>query len=157
MTLPAVRSTGRVGRLDRFREFDDLHAQLERWLDSFGRVGTVDTVDTTTTRTWAPLADLSETDDAYLVEVELPGVKRDDVTIEWSESHLTIQGEVKEKEREGLLRHRTRRVGRFAYRVTLPRHVDADKIEANLDEGVLTVRVPKSETNKPRRITINAE
>jgi HSP20 family protein len=152
MTLPALRSTGRVGRWDPFGEFDDLHTQLERWLASFGRVGTADT-----TRTWAPLADLSETDEAYLVEVDVPGVRRDDVTIEWSESHLTIQGEVKEKEREGLLRHRTRRVGRFAYRVALPQHVDADRIEANLDEGVLTVRVPKSETNKPRRIAISAK
>jgi HSP20 family protein len=54
------------------------------------------------------------------------------------------------------LRHRTRRVGRFAYRTTLPGDIDADRISADLADGVLTVRVPKIEAAKPRRITVNA-
>jgi HSP20 family protein len=69
-------------------------------------------------------------------------------------NELTVTGEVKERERAGLLRSRTRRIGEFEYRVTLPNDVDAEKIDASLTEGVLTVRVPKSKRAKPRRIEI---
>jgi HSP20 family protein len=105
---------------------------------------------------WSPLGDVEETDDAYVVEIDLPGVKRDDIDIELHERQLTISGEIKEKERAGILRRRTRRVGQFHYAVTLPADVDAAKVEARLDEGVLTVRVPKSERAKPRRIQITS-
>jgi HSP20 family protein len=68
---------------------------------------------------------------------------------------LLITGEFKKRERVGLLRRRTRRIGEFEFRVTLPSDVNADKIDAKLAEGVLTVRVPKSERTKPRRIEIS--
>ncbi len=149
MTLPAVRSSGPVGNWDPFREFDDLYRQMGRWLNSVaGWTGDE--------RTWSPLGDVTETDDAYLVEVDLPGVKRDDITVDLAGSELTITGELKEKERQGLFRHRTRRTGQFSYQVTLPRDVDADKIKANLADGVLTVRIPKSDAVKPRRIAVTA-
>jgi len=61
---------------------------------------------------------------------------------------------VKEKERSGVVRHRTRRTGRFDYRVTLPEQVDAEQIEASLSESVLTVRVPKSERAQRKKIAI---
>jgi HSP20 family protein len=151
MALPAVRSSGPLGRWDPFREFEDLHGRLGRLLDSVaGSVG--DTV-----RAWAPLADVTETGEAYLVEVELPGVQRDDIVVDLAGNELSISGEVKEKERQGLFRHRTRRVGQFSYGITLPHDVDADKIEADLADGVLTVRVPKVEAAKPRRIAINGK
>ncbi|GLZ27884.1 heat-shock protein Hsp20 [Lentzea sp. NBRC 105346] len=151
MALPAVRSSAPLGRWDPFREFEDLYGQLGRWMESVaGTVG--DRV-----RAWAPLADVTETGEAYLVEVELPGVKRDDITVDLAGTELSISGEVKEKERQGLFRHRTRRVGQFSYRVTLPQDVDADKIQADLADGVLTVRVPKTEAAKPRRIAINGK
>jgi HSP20 family protein len=105
-------------------------------------------------RPWRPLADLSETDDGYLLEVELPGVTRDDIAIEVTGHQLTISGEFKEKEKGGLLRSRTRRVGRFEYRTDLPQDVDADKVTASLSDGVLTVTVPKNATAKPRRVEI---
>ncbi|WP_447002129.1 Hsp20/alpha crystallin family protein [Saccharothrix isguenensis] len=148
MTLPAVRSSGPVGRWDPFREFEDLYRQLGRWMDSVA--GHLDD----TVATWSPSADVTETEDAYLVGVELPGVKRDDISIDLVGNELAISGELKERERQGLFRHRTRRTGQFSYRVTLPHDVDADKVEANLTDGVLTVRVPKSEAAKPRRIAI---
>lgn len=148
MTLPAVRSSGPVGRWDPFRDFEDLYHQMGRWMDSVaGRLA--DEV-----RAWSPSADVTETADAYLVEVELPGVKRDDITVDLIGGELAVSGEFKEKERQGLFRHRTRRTGRFSYRVALPHDVDADNVEANLADGVLTVRVPKTETAKPRRIAI---
>ncbi|WP_347060603.1 Hsp20/alpha crystallin family protein [Blastococcus sp. HT6-30] len=104
---------------------------------------------------WAPLADVEETDDAYVVEIDLPGVKRDDIDIQLGDRRLTVSGEVKDKERTGILRRRTRRIGQFQYSVTLPAEVDADEVSAQLDEGVLTVRVPKPEQAKPRRIQIS--
>lgn len=154
MTLPAVRSSGPLARWDPFREFEDLYTQMGRLMDTaFGRVGNGGSA----VRTWAPAADVSETEDAYLVEVDLPGVKREDITVDLVGTELAITGELKEKERQGWFRQRTRRTGQFAYRVTLPQDTDADKITAALDAGVLTVRVPKTEAAKPRRIAISGK
>ncbi|WP_329791191.1 Hsp20/alpha crystallin family protein [Lentzea sp. DG1S-22] len=151
MALPAVRSSAPLGRWDPFREVEDLYGQLGRWMDSVaGTVG--DSV-----RAWAPSADVTETAEAYLVEVEVPGVKRDHITVDLAGTELSINGEVEEKERQGLFRHRTRRVGQFSYRVTLPRDVDADEVQAELADGVLTVRVPKTEAATPRRIAIKGK
>jgi HSP20 family protein len=105
---------------------------------------------------WSPLVDIEESDDAYLVEAELPGVKREDVRVELVGSELTITGEVRERERTGSVRRRSRRRGRFDYRVSLPTQVAAEKIEANLTEGVLTVRVPKAKREQRRRIEVQA-
>ena len=105
---------------------------------------------------WAPLADVEETEDAYSVEIELPGVRREDIDIQLDDRQLTVSGEVKEKERAGILRRRTRRVGRFQYSVTLTADVDADDVSARLNDGVLTVRVPKTQQAKPRRIAITS-
>lgn len=104
--------------------------------------------------TFTPLADVEETDDAYLVEIELPGVKRGDLDIGIAGRRLSVRGERKEKERVGILRRRERTVGRFHYEVTLPGEVDEDGVTAGLDDGVLTVRVPKPESARPRRIQI---
>ena len=103
---------------------------------------------------WVPLADIEETEDAWIVEAEVPGVKRKDLNVEVRDSEVVVSGEVKEKERKGLLRRRTRPVGRFEYRVVLPGEIDADKIDASLDDGILTLRVPKAEKARPRRIEI---
>ena len=81
-------------------------------------------------------------------------MKREDVDIELVGSELTIKGQVVERERAGILRRRTRRTGRYEYRVTLPDQVDGDKIDANLKDGVLTVRVPKSQKAQRRRIEV---
>jgi HSP20 family protein len=103
---------------------------------------------------WAPPVDIEETEDAWLIEAEIPGAKRHDVDIEVHENELQISGEIKERERKGILRRRTRRVGRFEYRVTLPTPIDQDSIDATLDEGVLTIRVPKPEAARRHRIEI---
>jgi HSP20 family protein len=103
---------------------------------------------------WSPSVDIEETDDAYVVEAELPGVKRDDVDIELSGNELSITGEVKETERKGVLRKQTRRVGRFEFRVRLPEQLDPDEVDADLKDGVLTIRVPKSEKAARKKIEI---
>lgn len=101
-----------------------------------------------------PPADLEETDDAFVVEVELPGVKREDVEVELVGRRLTVHGERKERERVGILRRRTRRVGRFHYEVVLPNEVAENDVEARFADGVLTVRAPKTEKVKARKIKV---
>jgi HSP20 family protein len=105
---------------------------------------------------WAPPVDIEEQDDAYVIEAEVPGVKKDDVNIELISNELMITGEIKEREREGILRKRTRRIGRFEYRVRLPEQVDPDNVEAKLKDGVLSVRVPKHEHAERRRIQVKS-
>jgi HSP20 family protein len=107
-------------------------------------------------RGWMPLVDIEETDDAYTVEADLPGVKREDLNIEVIGNELLVTGEIQEREHQGSVRRQTRRTGRFEYRVMLPDQVDADRIEARLNEGVLTLRVPKSERAQHRKIEIQS-
>lgn len=144
----AASDRGEVARWDPFAELDRLNRQLTGYLDSWRRLPEV------LGEGFTPLADVEETADAYVVEVELPGVARDDVDIEIAGRRLSVRGERKEKERIGILRKRERTVGRFAHEVTLPGDVDEDGVEAHLDDGVLTVRLPKPERERPRRITI---
>jgi len=152
VTLPVRRPPGPAGRWDPFRELDDLHQRMNQLMSSVFGAPLFDGAD----GAWTPLADVSETSDAYIVEIDLPGVKRDDIDIQFSNGVLTISGQIKEKEAAGWQRSRMRRTGRFEYRTTLPQGVDAEKISAELADGVLTVRAPKSETARPRRIPITS-
>ncbi|MGW3724394.1 Hsp20/alpha crystallin family protein [Streptomyces sp. NPDC000851] len=104
---------------------------------------------------WTPLADVTESDEAFHVEIELPGVKSKDVDVEASGQELVVTGEIKEKERKGVLRRSTRRTGAFEYRLRLPGELDTDKIKAQMSDGVLSITVPKAEVAKPRHIEIS--
>jgi HSP20 family protein len=104
---------------------------------------------------WTPPVDVEETDDAWVFDVELPGAKRDDIQVEVGDAELVISGTVEERERTGVVRRRTRRSGTFEYRTSLPAGVDPDKVDARFDNGLLTVRVPRPERSKTRRIKIN--
>lgn len=103
---------------------------------------------------WAPAVDVEEADDAWIVEAELPGMKEKDIDLELHGTQLSISGDVEERTRRGILRRKSRRVGRFDYRVNLPGVSDTEEVQATLDDGVLTVRVPKPEHLKRRRIEI---
>ncbi|MEJ5255916.1 MAG: Hsp20/alpha crystallin family protein [Acidimicrobiales bacterium] len=151
MTVPDRRVHGdrtAVARWEPFAELDRLTRQLSDLLDTWNRFPQL------LPEGFTPLADVEETSDAYVVDVELPGVKRNDINIEVAGRRLTIHGERKERERVGILRRRERTVGRFHYEVTLPGDVEEDAVEAHLDEGVLTVRLPKPERERPRRIPV---
>ena len=104
---------------------------------------------------WIPAVDIEETDDAWIVEAELPGVDKKDVDIQMNDSELVVRGEIKERERAGILRRRTRRVGEFEFRVTLPGQTDAEQIYAKLDGGVLAIRIPKPQETQPRHVEIS--
>jgi HSP20 family protein len=105
---------------------------------------------------WAPAMDLVEADDHFVLKADLPGLADDDVNIEVQDGTLTISGERKsetEKREKGWYRVE-RSFGRFNRSLSLPEGVDADRIEASFDKGVLEVRIPKPEERKPRRIEI---
>ncbi len=134
---------------------DDPWAELRRLQERLApQLGDWDDLTPLVTEGFVPLADVEESDDAYLVEIELPGIKREDVSVEVSGRRLSVSGERKERERVGILRKRTRSVGRFQYQVTLPGQVDEARVAASMDAGVLTVHVPKAASERPRRIEV---
>lgn len=146
MAVPVPRTTG-VLPLNPFAEIDRIREDFDRLARSFPGDGAEGG--------FVPSADVEETDDAFVVDIELPGVDRRDVDIELAGRRLSVTGERKEKERTGVLRRTTRTVGRFRYELTLPSDVDPDACDASFDDGVLTVRVPKVETDKPKRIEVS--
>jgi HSP20 family protein len=149
MALPVVRTS--AGRRDPF--LVDLHTQFDQLVQSV-LVGPAEG-GRQAVRAGRPAAAISETETAYVVELEVPGVKREDVTIEVEDGRLAVTGEFKTTTEDGAKLHaRSRRTGRFEYRARLPRGVDADAIGAELADGVLTITVTKPETAQPRRIEI---
>lgn len=148
MPLPANTNQAGLSRWDPMADLDRLSTQLRSYVDRFGSLGPL------FEGAFTPLADVEETDDAYLVEVELPGIKREDVSLEVSDARLSVSGERKERERVGILRRRARTVGRFHCEVALPGHIDEEGVSASMDEGVLTIRLPKPAQDRPRRIAI---
>jgi HSP20 family protein len=151
MALPVVRTS--AGRRDPFRDLVDLHTQFDQLVQTvFAPADGRQVV-----RAWRPAAAVSETETAYVVELEVPGVKREDVTIEVEDGRLAVTGEFKNTftAEDGTRLHaRTRRTGRFEYRARLPRGADADAVGAELADGVLTITITKPETAQPRRIEI---
>jgi HSP20 family protein len=107
-------------------------------------------------RMWAPALDISERKDAYVVTVEVPGVKPEELDITLEDGLLTIQGERQfTQESSEQQWHRVeRRYGSFRRSITLPSQVQAESIEASFDNGVLEVVVPKAEEAKPKKISV---
>lgn len=151
MTLPERRRESRPARWDPLGELEDVYDRMGRlFRDAFGEFSTP------WGASWSlglPL-DLEETDDAYIAELDLPGVKKEDLQVEVLGDEIRVHGETKERERTGLLRRQTRRTGVVEHRFTLPGEFDPAGVEAELADGVLTIRAPKVEEAKPRRIDV---
>jgi HSP20 family protein len=109
-----------------------------------------------TATAWAPALDISERKDAYLVTVELPGLKPEDLDITMEDGLLTIQGErqLTQESSEQQFHRVERRYGAFRRSITLPAHVTAEGIQASFEDGVLQILVPKAEEAKPKRIQV---
>jgi HSP20 family protein len=106
----------------------------------------------------APSVDLYQTDDDIVVRASLPGMKAEDVQISITGEMLTIKGEFKEKQdkKEKSYHLRERHYGTFERTLTLPGLVQADKAQAEFEDGILTITLPKSEAIKPKSITVKA-
>jgi len=109
-------------------------------------------------REFNPRTDFAETDDAYEVSVELPGMKAEDFNVEFRDGGLWVSGERKEMtEEKGKTFHRVERhFGHFQRMIPLPGAVDEDNVDATYKDGVLTVRVPKTEAAKPKQISVKS-
>lgn len=104
---------------------------------------------------FTPLLDVRETDDEYLVMVDLPGVKSEDVSIEFNDQVLTISGSrIPVETGESQLVERP--YGSFVRNLTLPKGVDSDRIEADYHDGVLELHIPKPAEIKPKKIAISS-
>jgi HSP20 family protein len=105
---------------------------------------------------FTPPVDVHETDDEYLVKLDLPGVKSEDVSVEINDSVVSISGSrVADDSATAQLVERP--YGTFARTLTLPQGVDSDSIEADYSDGVLELRIPKPPERKPKKITIGAD
>jgi HSP20 family protein len=138
-------------RWNPWNELESMNRQLSRLLDD-GQNGL-----STESGLWAPSVDIRETDDALLVQAELPGIEKKDVRLEVKDGVLSISGERrygKDVKEENV--HRVERAyGRFSRSFSLPTHVDADKVGAKMKNGVLEVRLPKRESARPKAIVIH--
>lgn len=107
-------------------------------------------------RPWQPMVDIVETEQAYLLHFELPGLTREDIEITLENNVLRLAGERKfDQEAQKQTYHRLERAyGAFVRTFTLPTQVAADKVEATFKDGVLTVNVPKAEQARARKISI---
>ena len=154
--LPVRRGGRNTSLVNPTREFEDIYDRMGQLMNfAFGDLARVE-------MSWVPLADLSETEDAYVAKVELPGVGKDQIDVQLQDRELVVSGEIPEEEEKqdgghngGRRRHRsTRRTGRFELRAWLPGDVNADAVQGELSDGVLTLTIPKSEAAKPRKIEI---
>jgi HSP20 family protein len=103
--------------------------------------------------------DVEESGDGWLVEVRLPGVAPDEVTIDVHDRELQIRARHEEGDQppaseEAPMTRRSRRFADFSYRLSIPSDVDTDAIEATMDHGLLTIKLPRSAASKPRRVEI---
>lgn len=135
-------------------EFDRLRDEINRLFDFDAWPETTGLFD----RSFSPSLDVVEGDDDFVVSVDLPGVSEKDIDITVANNVLTIRGEKKgENEEKGTYYRKETWSGSFQRTISLPNTVDADKVDANMKNGVLSVRLPKREEAKPKRISINVK
>jgi HSP20 family protein len=104
---------------------------------------------------WAPMADVRGTADSFVVEMDLPGVKKDDINVEVAGNELVVTGDLKDGA-DSQSKRRIRHSGHIEQRVVLPAQAEPGKATASLSDGVLTVTVPKQEADKPRRVPVSS-
>ncbi|PQJ33993.1 heat-shock protein [Salinibacter sp. 10B] len=139
------------------RTLNDLQREMDRVFDRFFPSSTERDGDSSSQQAvWAPRTDLVETEDAYRIHLDVPGVSKDELKINYKDNQLTVSGErASDRTDEGEEYVRVERAfGHFYRSFTLPRTVNADNIEAAYENGVLTITVPKTEDVKPRQIEI---
>jgi HSP20 family protein len=136
------------------REVDTLQSEVNRVFDAFFGNGPGGN----RARRWVPAMDLVETGEHLVLRADLPGLTKDDVDLEVKDGVLTVSGERKaehEEKSEGFYRVE-RAFGRFSRSLTIPDGVDAEQINADFNDGVLEVRIPKPAERQPHRIAIGA-
>ena len=143
-----------IVRWEPLREINSLQSEMNRLFNTAFDSGSSGPA----LRRWVPAMDLVESGEQFILRADLPGMSEEDIQIEFEDGTLTVAGERKaehEQREEGF--HRVERsFGAFSRSLTLPKGVDGDAVSASFDRGVLEIRIPKPETQKPRRISIAA-
>jgi HSP20 family protein len=146
-----------IVRWDPFRELEDVSSRLNRLFGQGLLPRTSEQArDTMAAVDWAPSVDIAETNEEFNVKAELPGLKKEDVKVTVDGGVLRIEGERKQEQEEKNKKfHRIERsYGSFLRTFTLPENVDDEKVRAEFKDGVLNVRLPKSEKAKPKAVEI---
>jgi HSP20 family protein len=150
--MDLMKWEGRPAR-DIWDAFDGLRSDMDRALDLFKVPDASGLLD----RTTAPAVDVVETDEDFVVVADLPGVKRDDIELSVTGTLLSIRGDKKgeaQSDKRKIFRKETW-VGSFNRTIDLPADIDPDKVQAELKDGVLTVRVAKREEAKTKTIAVS--
>jgi HSP20 family protein len=143
-------------RFEPFRELAALQNEMGRWMTTLAGATTPGNGQSSN---WLPAVDVWETDNELVLSFDLPGIPEDKITVELDDSVLTVSGErerAQEHSNERFYRFE-RRFGSFSRSVTLPAGVTENDISANYKDGVLEVRVPKPEEQKPKRIQVGTK
>jgi len=139
-----------------FRELEDVSNRLN---SIFGRLPatTESGQEMLAMADWTPTVDISETDDAYLIRAEIPGVKKEEAKVTLQDGMLTIQGERKqEKEEKNKRFHRIERAyGSFVRSFRVPDNVDETSVTAEFKDGLLNVTLPKSKKAESKSVNVN--
>ena len=147
-----------IVRWDPLRNVSTLQDRINRMFNE-AFAGSTDFEDEVGMSAWRPAVDIFDTDNAMVIKAELPGIKKDDVSIDVKGDVLIIKGERffdKEIKEEDYYR-KERSFGKFQRSFTLPDAVNPEAIKANFKNGVLEIEVPKPEGKKPKQININVE
>jgi len=144
-----------ITRWDPFREFTTLQDRLNRlFRQSYGPEGREESL---TTSTFAPPVDVYEDEHNVSLKIEVPGIDEKDIDVRIDNNVLTVHGERKfeKEEKEENFRRVERQYGSFTRTFTLPSTVDAEKVSANYDKGILKIELPKKAEAKPKQIKVN--
>lgn len=141
-------------RWDPFRELEEMSDRLNRMVAR--PASKANGKEALTVADWMPTVDISETAGEYVIQAELPEVKKDDVKVTLEEGVLTIQGQRRqEKDEKTTKYHRIERsYGTFVRSFSLPDQVNESEVKAEFKDGVLNLHIPKSEKAKPRAIEV---
>jgi HSP20 family protein len=141
-----------ITRWDPFREFSTLQDRMNRLFRE-----TQGTEESLTTSSFAPPVDVYEDEHNVTLKIEVPGIEENDIDVRIENNVLTVHGERKfeKEEKEENFRRVERQYGSFTRTFTLPTTVDAEKVSANYDKGILKIALPKKAEAKPKQITVH--
>lgn len=144
-----------IVRWEPFNGLDRIQSRINEFFDeAFGRAPAYSNAPNSS---WSPPVDILESRDAYLIRAEVPGMKKEEIHLEFKNGMVTLSGERKfDEPAEGVEYHRIERAaGKFARHFTLPQTIKQDEMKASYRDGILEIHIPKADEAKPKQIAIS--